>query len=72
MLMPDMREGEAAGLLCAELGVAADGAPVLERIVSAGTPAIRKVVNTATHSCHSFLPLQGSGQPASVNRIGGG
>lgn len=57
MLVPDMREGEGAGLLRAELGVAADGALVLERIVSAGTPAIRKVVNTAACSCHSFLPL---------------
>lgn len=51
--MPDMRVGEAAGLLRAELGVAADGARVLERLVSAGTPAIRKVVNTAACSCHS-------------------
>lgn len=59
--MPDMREGEAAGLLRAELGVAADGAWMLERIVSAGTPAIRKVVNTATRSCHSRAA---AGQPA--------
>lgn len=40
VLMPDMRVGEAAGLLRAELGVAADGARVLERLVSAGTPDV--------------------------------
>lgn len=43
VLVPDMREGEGAGLLRAELGVAADGARVLERIVSAGTPDVSYV-----------------------------
>lgn len=52
MLVPKVRAGKAAGLLCAELGVAADGGWGLDGIASAGTPVIRKAISTATSCGH--------------------
>lgn len=50
--MLEVRAGKAAGLLCAELGVAADGGRGLDRIASAGTPVIRKAISTGTLCGH--------------------